>query len=207
MQYSIEGYYLRGVKEKETSRGYAFEASLCYEEFEIAFVENKGDGIDMVMLNRQLPETTFQKVVMDMKTLLELLEKKGVLKEEALARDFAESVDQAIIGFVYLLLDLRDLALTANKAEQANPDPSCYRVVMQLHESWFSDDIPIDGAEFVFKTLHFPPNTSMDDIRQHVLEDMMDIDMGKTLVRALAIYTDKMNWNLSFEDYASLYSI
>jgi hypothetical protein len=200
--HSIGGYNLRKFREYKGRDFPAYEGFLYKGNNEVAYLTDRGDGgsvdIRFSRNDDQATKDAIACVLPDMEDLLKLLKPslhKGAMWETFLATPYASAE-----GFAQLLLELSDIVKQANSAVKKTDSGKFYAVGL-IGCSWFTEDNGHGTMTFA----NFSDFATYEDGHAYALNyaEKHRAKVGGLL--ALAVLQGQMNWNLSFDDYASLY--
>lgn len=201
MGISLGGYHLKKMHEFQGRDFEGLEVDLYKGDTFIAHLRDAGDGgVVEVDFNPKLSDSQREQVLEDMRTLLSHLQ--PVLEEGGLWEDFCNTPYSAAEAFVNLLVELRDIAGSARKAERGTPE-HLYYIVAQFGPSWFANE-PAIGSSIVLsgKGVHSTFEEALTNFKREQPE--YEKRFGK--LRALAVLQGHMDWNLSFEKFADLFN-
>lgn len=138
-------------------------------------------------------------VLKDLENLLSHL--KPVLSEDGLYKTFLNTPYGAAELFGELLISLKEIAKQSNSMYKTVGDKVFY-AVFESGNSWFDNESMDKGTTFGAFSIHVE---DYETVYKNALEHMEEVKNKYGKLRALAILKGKMDWNLSFEDYAQLY--
>jgi len=137
-----------------------------------------------------------------MHTLIKTLERYNVVEPDGLWTDFVRSPEKAAAGFTHLLLDLWDFVKAAKSVEKTLA-PHTHYGVAHYGTSWFSKNFTFANDRLITAQATYSSfDTAFNRMRGYFLKKQEEF--GK--LRALAIVEGSMDWHLTFEQYAQLYS-
>jgi hypothetical protein len=201
--YSIGGYNLRKFREFQGRDFPAYEGFLYKGNTELAYLRDNGDGGSVdIQFSRNSDEATksaIDSVLTNMQNLLQRL--NPILHKGAMWETFLATPYSAVEGFVQLLLELGEVVKQAKTASKKT-DANCYYAVGMLGCSWFTEDQGHGTMSFS----NFGNFKSYEVCRIYALNYAEKQRSKVGPIMALAILQGSMDWNLSFEDYASLYT-
>jgi hypothetical protein len=193
---SIGGYSIRVTDVREGRDYQSYEALLFHDLACVAHVKSNGDGgADIVSIEKGFEG----KILSDMRQLVSSFEAdKHGLHPEALVREFINDPEEAVSGYVKLILDLQDIEKVSKELAKKAPKESYY-LVMQIGDGWFheytyGEDTDVIGANVAYRTFD----------KAYEAAKIWELKVEKTLT-ALAIMQGEFHWELTNDQYVELY--
>lgn len=197
---SIGGYYLEGITERRGRDGHGYEATLCSKYTKVAYLQDAGDGSEVeVHFVPEITELDRQKVLTDMKELLSYL--KPILSDTGLYKTYISTPYGAAMLMAELLLELKELVSVSNKAYKQLGEDALYAVGVQGSSFFSNEGIGTGTNIFCFQ---LDEGVVFDEARKALIDYAKRMEDGKGPLRQGAILKGKMDWNLTFEEYAEL---
>jgi hypothetical protein len=200
--FSISDYNIRKYKKINGHDGEGYEVDLYKGNTPVAYLKDDGwGGGPEIHLNRSLgtDDSAFAFLLSDMQQLLSHL--APVIKGEPLCYTFTKTIYSCAEGFVTYLLDLKPIIQMASKALKAS-QPDEYYIVGALGSSWFDGQLSGNGTT-AFYVCSGTSDYETAHKRMVAYAEKQKAKHGPLI--AGAILRGDMAWNLSLEDYASLY--
>lgn len=199
--FSIGLYSIDNYRRMEGSEGEGFSADLWRISTKIAHIEDYGDGgephVNFYPESRDYADT----VLKEMKLLLQTL--KPILQEDALWETFISTPYSAVLGFVELLLELKEFVKVANKNMGTTPE-GCYSIVGRMGNSWFTNEDMDKSVTIV----NLPTVTSNYDEAYSVMRNFERTHKSRSgTFKQVAILNAEIDWNLNFRDYFELCNV
>lgn len=198
---SIGLYHLKNLR-KFAGRDFGgMEVDFYRLDTRIAVVEDYGDGGGVSVSFTPEGRAYMDMVFEDIKRLNEEL--KPVLDKGSLFETFLSTPYSAVEGFTELLIELQEIRKNSDKVCKTVGENGFY-IVGQMGNSWFKNDTDCCGGSTTIFTLN-PQTTDFDKAREKMIQYAEKNKEKHGNLDAVAILQGKMDWNLHYKDYASLY--
>jgi hypothetical protein len=170
---------------------------LYHDDTVVASVLSTGDGgTNIVNFYNDIYR---ERVAHDLHTLLSLYSSKRKLHNDILANIFIGNPEEAVSGYVNILMDLKDISDVAQRTYKKAPLNSYYIVILlsdkRYNEYVYGRETEVVSAPVTFKTY--------DKAYNYIKK--WEIDVGRKIT-ALVILAGKFDWKLTNAQYIELYT-
>lgn len=210
---SIGGYYLTDYEGMETMDGVSYHTFICKNNKTLFLVENDGNGGTPVVTSWCAPElknsSSMEIINLAKKELYSIVEKLRGLTPEKEAYVHKLSCEGDIFEFIVdSLVDLHSLVSAYNKTVKQFKTPKDFSVLILFGYNNYRDN---KGLYYDLTTLStcvpYKEGVTMDRLEQKYRKDAVKHEVKYGPLVGLVLLNKGFTWDLSVEDFHSIYEV